>query len=456
MRAGFVAVLILLGGYVIADSVDIAPGILTMADPPPEPAAYPTLEAAEASLPDIPGQSEGSLPSAEAVEAAVNELASDDRITGSLSMTVADPASGTEIYSRDGTVGRIPASNMKLLTGTAVLTGLGPEATLDTTAVLADKTVYLVGGGDTQLAAEEGDPDAIVGHAGLGDLADQVAQALKASDIDSVEVKVDTSMFDTPDYFASLDEADRIYVMAMAPIAVEGGKRADGTLAPDPAGEAVDAFAAALADRGITVTSAEGARGVAPEATAENTLGVVHSAPLREVVERMLTVSDNTIAQSLGHVLAAKTGHPANFSGAADAVLAQLAARGYDLTGIEIEDCAGLSIENRITTSLLAEILAEAASCDCELSDLGAGLPISHLTGTLSNRFEDPDLHGLVRAKTGTLVRANSLSGYMVVPGGRLVSFSILIDGIEPGTTRIARAAIDDCLEKIAAGKESS
>lgn len=457
MRAGFVAVLILLGGYVIADSVDAVPGILTMADPPPEPQAYPSLAPVTATLPEMPSETDAEGPDVAQIEKAVNALADDERITGSLSMTVADPLSGEILYAHEGDKGRIPASNMKLLTAAAVLDGLGADATLPTRAVLDGDTVYLVGGGDTQLSPDAGDPDAIVGHAGLGDLAEQAADHLKESGVESVKVLLDTSLFDTTPYFGSLDESDRIYVMAMTPIAIYGGEREDRTMAEDPAWEAVGAFAAALSDEGITVSLTEGkAEGISPEPTEANTIGRVDSAPVGELVDHMLRVSDNTIAQSLGHILAAHDGRPTNFSGAADAVMNHLDSLGYPLTGVTIDDCAGLSTENRITTGLITAILADAATCDCAIAALPSGLPVAHLQGTLANRFADADLQGLVRAKTGTLIEVNSLSGYMLVPGGKVLSFSILIDGIEPGTTRIARSAIDDCLEMIASGKESS
>ena len=61
-------------------------------------------------------------------------------------------------------------------TAVAAMAGPGGDTTLPTTVVLdGDAHLVLVGGGDMMLAAGAGDPDAVNGRAGLGDLADQVA-----------------------------------------------------------------------------------------------------------------------------------------------------------------------------------------------------------------------------------------------------------------------------------------
>jgi D-alanyl-D-alanine carboxypeptidase/D-alanyl-D-alanine-endopeptidase (penicillin-binding protein 4) len=53
-----------------------------------------------------------------------------------------------------------------------------------------------------------------------------------------------------------------------------------------------------------------------------------------------------------------------------------------------------------------------------------AGLPQAGLVGSLRNRFLGTALAGRVRAKTGSISRVQSLSGYIEL-GGRTLTFSV-------------------------------
>jgi len=54
-----------------------------------------------------------------------------------------------------------------------------------------------------------------------------------------------------------------------------------------------------------------------------------------------------------------------------------------------------------------------------------AALPRSGQPGSLLRRFVGTPLEGAVRAKTGSIDRVNTLSGYIERPNGRTVVFSI-------------------------------
>jgi D-alanyl-D-alanine carboxypeptidase/D-alanyl-D-alanine-endopeptidase (penicillin-binding protein 4) len=59
---------------------------------------------------------------------------------------------------------------------------------------------------------------------------------------------------------------------------------------------------------------------------------------------------------------------------------------------------------------------------------LRACLPVAGQTGTLSDRFAGTDLVGRVRAKTGWIRGASSLSGLVEGKDGKLRWFSILMN----------------------------
>ena len=117
-----------------------------------------------------------------------------------------------------------------------------------------------------------------------------------------------------------------------------------------------------------------------------------------------------------------------------------------------ISDNSGLSILNRLTTTIQLEILGDVYTCEeCPLEAIASGMPVAGLNGTLTSRMADIDLGGRVRAKTGTLLSANSLSGYLMTDGGRVLTFSVLVDNIQEGTTGEIRIVIDDFLGTLSA-----
>ena len=73
-----------------------------------------------------------------------------------------------------------------------------------------------------------------------------------------------------------------------------------------------------------------------------------------------------------------------------------------------------------------------------------SALPIAGVDGSLRNRMKGSAAAGNVRAKTGTLRWANSLSGYVTSAAGERLAFCIMLNRYhnpEPGSS--ARADVD-------------
>ena len=71
-----------------------------------------------------------------------------------------------------------------------------------------------------------------------------------------------------------------------------------------------------------------------------------------------------------------------------------------------------------------------------------AGLPQSGTVGSLRTRFLGTPLAGRVRAKTGSISRVHSLSGYLELAPGRTLFFSVQANH-HAETARTMMAAID-------------
>ena len=347
---------------------------------------------------------------------------------------------------------RVPASTAKLLTATAALGTLDPRGTLPTTVLAGGSADELVlrGGGDMMLAAGAGDPAAVVGHAGMADLADQVAKDLKLRGTTTVRLRVDDTLFSGPGLAPgwTASEVNLGYVAPIASIAVNIAKTKDGEYVPrftDPAMNAGKVFAQRLAEAGITVSGSP-TRGTAPSGA--RVLGQVDSAPLGDVVRYALTTSDNTIAEVLGRLVAVGQGLPASFGGATQGVLHALGTLGIETAGDHLSDCSGLDAGSGITPrTLVGVVLASQDPKRPALRDIAAGVPIAGLTGTLSDRFIGTPASGEVRAKTGSLPSVTSLAGTLTTADGRQLAFAVMADATGAIGQEPPRRVIDPFIE---------
>jgi D-alanyl-D-alanine carboxypeptidase/D-alanyl-D-alanine-endopeptidase (penicillin-binding protein 4) len=151
------------------------------------------------------------------------------------------------------------------------------------------------------------------------------------------------------------------------------------------------------------------------------------------------------MAETIGREVAAATGHPLSFAGAADAVLEQLREVDVDLSGAQLLDSSGLSIDDRLTALTLDEVMQAAAGPDHpRLRSLLDVLPIAGGSGTLSNRYLDDTTRtaaGWLRAKTGSLTGTNTLAGVITGVSGRVLTFAFVSNDAGP-TGRVALDAL--------------
>jgi D-alanyl-D-alanine carboxypeptidase/D-alanyl-D-alanine-endopeptidase (penicillin-binding protein 4) len=308
------------------------------------------------------------------------------------------------------------------------------DATLPTKVVQGRTPgqVVLVGGGDTRLATGKGSPTAVLGRAGLADLAAMTAKSLQDKGIHSTTVAFDDSLFAGPTLNPRWVSSDwRLGIVGpVTPLGLQSLAPRFGHAAPaDPSLATAQAFAAALRRAGIAVTGTP-QRAVATQSAP--TLGVVQSAPVGDLVAWTLLTSDNTEAEVLARLAAHAAGGTASFAGAVGHDLHVAATLGVPVTGARLYDGSGLARSDLIAPQTLTTLLAKAAgSGGPQLRPLFAGLPVAGFSGTLVHRFEDSRTAvaaGVTRAKTGTLKGVNTLAGVTVDADGRLLAFAFMAD----------------------------
>ena len=438
----------------VAGSAAAAPHAATTAPagPPPVPAVVLPATGLTAATP---------APTADPALAAALAAAMRSKALGTdLTVSVVDVASGEVLVGRGDTRPQQPASSLKVLTAVTVLHEYGDDARLSTSVVTGatPTEIVLVGGGDstlTRVPAPAADLPAgqSARPASMSALVAAAAKALKAQGRTSVTLKFDDTLFTGPRTAEGWPDSyvTSGVVSPVSALSVDGGRTAASSRSrsSDPALAAATYFASRLTAAGITVKG-KPLRGSAPaSATA---VAAVQSPTMADLVERLLTQSDDDLAEALAHLAGAKAGGSASFVGGVEATTTVLTSLGVPIEGVRLADGSGLSGVDHVPAITMVRTLAVAAT-DAPGSDQAAGqlwpstsgLPVAGVTGTLTDRFATAGTsagRGVVRAKTGTLTGVNSLSGLVRDSHGRLLAFSFIADG-SPGPVLDARAALD-------------
>ena len=457
------ALLLAGAGYVTADVLDVVPGVLTWDDGTwharsgggagaavADPVVLPRVPAAGDPL-DPPGVA-NRLPGKVALAARLDALATDAWLRPSVGVIIRDGLTGATLYTREATRPRLAASTQKLLAAAAIVTDLDVHQTLDTTVArgTTGDQVVIVAGGDTVLGRGAGDPSRVGGRAGLGDLAGQVATSLLAAGTRTATVSVDLSFAAGPVYPSTWEMADvgAGATQGVHMIGLDAERPRIGHASPaDPPLSVARAFATQLSGLGITVKVAPRATWAATRVGTER-LGVIHSAPLGDVLALALDESDNAMTEGLCRMAAVESGVKSDFRSTAAHVVARLRQLRVRTSGVSLLDCSGLSRGQATPVTAISDVLTLATTGrNAALQDLVAKLPVAGLTGTLTDRFTDErarSVVGVPRAKTGTLTGTSGVAGTTVDADGRLLSFVAVADQVPDSVgTLAARAALD-------------
>jgi serine-type D-Ala-D-Ala carboxypeptidase/endopeptidase (penicillin-binding protein 4) len=220
----------------------------------------------------------------------------------------------------------------------------------------------------------------------------------------------------------------------------------------DPAKFAADVFRRALADEGVKIRKAQLGTGTVP--LTAKLLAHHDSPPLLDVVRAMNKHSDNYVAESILKTIGAEkkgTPGPATWADGLTAARAQLDKLGLKQGTYRAGNGSGLYAASEVTPKQLVSLLT-AAHKDYRIGpDLLASLPVGGVDGTLSRRWHGKPALGRVRAKTGTLDKVITLAGYVAVDPTHVIAFAILVNDVAPKDRKVARAAMDEMIDVIAA-----
>jgi D-alanyl-D-alanine carboxypeptidase/D-alanyl-D-alanine-endopeptidase (penicillin-binding protein 4) len=248
-------------------------------------------------------------------------------------------------------------------------------------------------------------------------------------------------------------EQNVVYVSGQMPLGDAG--YADDITVHNPAGLFVAFFREALARNGIKVggklrtISSQDRQGASTEYTDFVELGSVDSPPLSDIAREIQKPSQNLYTDLLlahvGERTRSASAGPAETS--EDAGIRELGRfageAGIARQDLHFEEGSGLSRNNLATPNATVTLLQHMSRHKAAAAYLNA-LPIAGVDGTLRNRMKGTSAENNLRAKTGTLRWANSLSGYVTTAAGERLAFCLMLNRYQsPDPSRSARAELD-------------
>jgi len=329
-------------------------------------------------------------------------------------MILIDPVTGEVIFENSATSFRKPASLLKILSATALLTYLTPDHRFTTEISTGSEPNTLIIAGSLDPWMER--KNSVATKMGRVSLPKLVTSALKKLDADNGE-PIKTLRIE----YASMYTVDLDFIKAQL--------------------KARDVKVSTL-----KVTNAE-ARLYAKESIAK-----FESPPLQTIMDWMLLWSDNTLGDRMATYAAMKAGFGYTESGIEKVFVKTLTDLEIDSTGLNAVDGSGLSKSNKVSARMIGQLLLKTYRNE-KYRTIYGGLPIGGVSGTMQTRFIEsaPSAIGLVRAKTGTLNGTVSLAGY-VQGGDQEYIFVAIADQIPKGISagKAARTALDKVLAKFA------
>jgi D-alanyl-D-alanine carboxypeptidase/D-alanyl-D-alanine-endopeptidase (penicillin-binding protein 4) len=424
-----------------------------------------------------------------------------------IAVQIRDPENGSIIYSRNGSMALIPASNMKLITTASALHYLGPAFQYQTRVGMVGDALAVIGAGDPLLGDKATAEKLSFDPRWM--LKDTAVQ-LKNANVNAVtDIIVDSTIFDDQRIHHDWrkDDLNKWYAAEVAGLNYNGncieiiaesvGGKVNLTLDPQtsyvqiinkctpapkppdtiwggrepnsntitvfgtchkqcqPVRVAIDRppafFGCLLAEElkrsGISVRGHIIEREIATEDKFKTV--AVYKSTLWEVFDRCNKDSFGLAAESLLKTIAASkqvSGRGGSWPMGQQLISQYLASLGIPNDQFLIDDGSGLSEKNRLSVNTISTVLLDLHKSR-DWSKFVKTLSVGGEEGTASKWFEEPKYKGKVFAKTGYIEGVKSLSGVCTTPAGDRI-FSIITNNAN-GQTReainnIVKAVIDE------------
>jgi D-alanyl-D-alanine carboxypeptidase/D-alanyl-D-alanine-endopeptidase (penicillin-binding protein 4) len=403
----------------------------------------------------------------ESLRHSIDSLVNDPNFANAqLGLLIVDPKTGDTLYSRNAGKLFMPASNQKIITSAVALTQLGPDYRYHTVIAKRGALKDSVLNGDL-IVIGRGDPtmsDRVYGNAATEMAA--IADSIRARGIRRVTGSLRQGGNAFPDSIygygwewddiggesgAPVDEL--LYNEGMVQRAMKvGGRDTVVSIATRTPGYVyLSALYGAMSQRGITVDGLVNL--TADSLTAPyDTVYVVTSPPLREILKHFMKPSQNQIGEALLKTLGLEKTGIGSADAGADVETTQLRDWGIDSTQVVVYDGSGLSRHDLVSPETIVKVLAVMQK-DTAFSVYYDAFPIAGVDGTISSRMKGTPAENNLRGKTGPIEFVRSLSGYVDTADGERLVFSFLSNHFTTPVSEITRA--QDAVGALLAGYRS-
>ncbi|TAJ94151.1 MAG: D-alanyl-D-alanine carboxypeptidase/D-alanyl-D-alanine-endopeptidase [Gammaproteobacteria bacterium] len=152
------------------------------------------------------------------------------------------------------------------------------------------------------------------------------------------------------------------------------------------------------------------------------------SRPLSDLLKQINKYSNNVMTRHLLLTLGAEAHDaPATPAKGTQAIQDFLHERQIDMTGLVIENGAGLSRNERITTRLMNEVLRRGYRSNF-MPEFISTLPLTGIDGTMRNRLRAETTRGRMHIKTGTIDNVSAIAGYVQASSGRYYTVTAILN----------------------------
>lgn len=186
-------------------------------------------------------------------------------------------------------------------------------------------------------------------------------------------------------------------------------------------------FRKLLSDRGVEFREDTGVKQEA--ALSDLHLLIEHdSEPLRRVLPGMLKNSDNLVSEEILRTLGAESLGLGSSEGGQRVIAHFLETAGLSTMPYVLCDGCGLRLDNRLSAELIVGLLV-LMNDHPDGSVFRDALAVAGTDGTLAGRLKNASAEKRVHAKTGSLLGASALSGYITTSNEHILAFAILMNG---------------------------
>lgn len=195
---------------------------------------------------------------------------------------------------------------------------------------------------------------------------------------------------------------------------------------PDPAFFTAQLLNNSLEQQGIAVSGQPSTVRELGKGGGRKTFHTHRSPALYDIIKRTNMRSVNMYCETFVRMLARKYKGNARHPSGVDAIVDFWKSRGLSMDGFFMDDGSGLSARNFVTTKEMANIMRKIYVDKSSFPDFYETLPVAGQSGTLKYIGKGTAAEGNIRAKSGSMRRIISYTGYATTRSGKKIAFCMI------------------------------